>query len=340
MNEKVIALSKVKQNPALTELIRWSWYRLVGRQEFIVFVLLLVVGAFLSLWTDTFFTANNLFNVARAFSWIAIVAFGEGMVIIIGGIDLSVAAVMALAGLVSAFCMRAGFSVPIAIIVGLFTGTLVGGVNGMVIGRLRLPAFIVTLGTMSIVRGIAFSLTGGWPVRDLPQEFRALGQYELPLGPWFVPLPFLIMFGLAILVSLLFSQTVLSGYIYTLGNSERALLVSGVNPVQIKVLVYAMCGLLTAIGGLLMTARLGVAAPTAAIGYELDIIAAAVIGGVSLFGGRGTIWGILLGAAFMQVLRNGLVLLGFPAYWQAVAIGAIILLAILLDSWQRRSALR
>jgi ribose transport system permease protein len=190
---------------------------------------------------------------------------------------------------------------------------------------------------MSITRGIAFGLTGGWPVRDLPQEFRLLGQYDLPFGPWALPLPVLFMLGLAVLVSLLLDQTVLGRYIYTLSGSERALLVCGVNIVQIKVLVYTLCGLLTAVGGLLLTARLGVAAPTAAIGYELDIIAAAVIGGTSLFGGEGSILGVLLGAATMQILRNGLVLFGFPAYWQSVAIGAVILGAILLDYWRRRA---
>jgi ribose transport system permease protein len=298
------------------------------------------VGAFLSLRTDTFFTSNNLSNVSRAFSWIAIAAFGESMVIIIGGIDLSVGAVMALAGLISALCLQAGLSVPIAIVAGLLTGGLVGWINGSVISRLKLPPFIVTLGTMSIARGVIFGLTGGWPVRNLPQEFRTLGQYDLPLGFWSVPLPVLFMMGLAILVSLLLGRTILGNYIYTLGSSERALLVCGVNIAQIKVLVYTLCGLLTAIGGLLLTARLGVAAPTAAVGYELDIIAAAIIGGTSLFGGKGSIPGVLLGAALMQMLRTGMVLLGIPAYWQAVAIGAMILLAILLDYWRRQRTWR
>ncbi len=311
---------------------------MVGRQELVVLVLLLVVGVFLSLRTGTFFSGNNLSNVSRAFSWIAIAAFGESMVIIIGGIDLSVGAVMALAGLVSAFCLQAGLAVPVAIVAGLLTGSLVGWVNGTVISRLKLPPFIVTLGTMSIVRGVIFGLTGGWPVRSLPPEFRVLGQYDLPVGSWFLPLPVLFMLGLAVLVSLLLGWTVLGNYIYTLGSSERALLVCGVNIAQIKVLVYTLCGLLTAIGGLLMTARLGVAAPTAAVGYELDIIAAAIIGGASLFGGKGSILGALLGAAIMQMLRNGLVLLGFPAHWQAAAIGAMILVAILLDYWRRQRA--
>jgi len=340
MENRAIASSQTGKKSDLLRPVNWTWRTLIGRHELVLLVLLVAVGTFLSLSTDTFFTGSNLVNVLRAFSWIAIAAFGQSMVIIIGGIDLSVGAVMALAGLISALCMRAGLSVPLAIMAGLLTGGAVGWVNGTMVGHVRLPPFIVTLGTMSIARGITFGLTGGWPVRSLPQGFRVLGQYDLPLGPWFLPVPVLIMLGLAVLASLLLSQTVLGRYVYTLDHGEQALLVSGVDVVQIKVLVFTLCGLLTAIGGLLMTARLGVAAPTAAAGYELDIIAAAVIGGTSLFGGEGSILGVLLGAAIMQMLRNGLVLLGFPAYWQAVAIGAMILMAILLDYWRRRRALQ
>ncbi|MGD9100901.1 MAG: ABC transporter permease [Anaerolineae bacterium] len=333
--DKQIAIAAQSRGRAVP-FARRVWRVLVGRQESATLFLLLLIGAFLSLRTETFFTSNNLFNVSRSFSWIAVAAFGQSMVIIIGGVDLSAGAVMALAGLISAFCMRAGVPVSLAIVAGLATGGVVGWVNGAVVGRVRLPPFIVTLGTMSIVRGIAFSLTGGWPVRGLPLDFRALGQEAVPLGFLTLPLPFLLMLGLAVLVALLLGRTVLGDYIYTLGDSERALFVSGVDVAQVKILVYTLCGLLTAVGGLLMTARLGVAAPTAAAGYELDIITATVVGGTSLFGGRGNTVGVLLGAAVMQVLRNGLVLLGFPAYWQSVVSGTMILLAILLDYWRRR----
>ncbi|MBN2550765.1 MAG: ABC transporter permease [Anaerolineales bacterium] len=293
---------------------------------------------YLSLQTDTFLSRSNILNLTRNFSWIAIAAFGESMVIIIGGIDLSVGAVMALSGLISALCLQAGLSTPWSVLAGLGTGGLVGLINGLLVGRVRLPPFIVTLGTLSIARGITSGLAGGWPVRDLPPQFRFLGQTDLSLGPWMIPIPVLVMLAFAGLVAFLLDSTVLGRYIYTLGGSERALLVSGVKSTQIKVMVYTLCGLLTAVAGLLMTARLGVAAPTAAMGYELDIIAAAVIGGTSLFGGEGSILGVLLGAAFMQILRNGLVLLGFPAYWQSAAIGVMILVALLLDYWRRQRA--
>jgi ribose transport system permease protein len=316
---------------ALANLLTWGWRALSNRRESIVFVLLVVVSLLLSLRTDTFFTTNNLTNISRALSHTAIAAFGESMVIIIGGIDLSVGAVMALSGLISALCVQAGFPVPSAVIAGILAGGLVGWVNGNLVGRMNLPPFIVTLATMSVVRGIIFGLTGGWPVRDLHPGFRWLGQHDLHIGAVALPLPVIIMLGLAISVSFLMSKTVLGQYIYTVANSEQALLASGVNVVRIKVLVYTICGILVALSGLLMTAKLGVAAPTAATGYELNIIAAAITGGVSLLGGRGSILGVLLGAAVMQMLRNGLVHLGFSAYWQTAALGTMILLFILLD---------
>jgi ribose transport system permease protein len=313
-----------------------GWRTLTYRQELIVLILLLAAVAFLSLQTDTFLTNTNLFNLARNSSWIAIAAFGESMVIIIGGIDLSVGAVMALAGLITAMCLQAEIAVPWALLAGLSTGGLVGWLNGILVSRIRLAPFIVTLGTLSIMRAITFGLVGGWPIRNLPEGFRFLGQADLILGQWLLPIPVIVMLLLAVMVAFLLDYTVLGSYIYTLGNSERALVVSGIEHTQIKILVYTLCGVLTAVGGILMTARLGVAAPTAAGGYELDIIAAAVIGGTSLFGGEGSILGVLLGAAFMQVLRNGLVLLGFPAFWQSAAIGAMILIALMLDYWRRQ----
>lgn len=339
MDSQIVSGAAPPQKTDQLKTVRGYWLALVNRQYLFVLLILFLVVAFLSLNTDTFLTSNNLFNIARAASWIAIAAFGESIVIIIGGIDLSVGAVMALAGLVTALGLQANLPLPLAILAGLLTGGLAGWANGLMVGRVRLPSFIITLGTMSIARGLTFGLTGGWPVRDLSASFTMLGIYNLPIGLWHVPLPVIFMLGLTVLVSLLLGQTVLGRYIYTLGGSERALLVSGVKVVQIKVLVYTLCGLLAAVGGLLMTARLGVAAPTAALGYELDIIAAAIIGGTSLFGGEGSIVGVLLAAVLMQVLRSGLVLLGFSAYWQAVTIGAMILVAILLDYWRRQKAL-
>jgi ribose transport system permease protein len=314
------------------------WVNISKRQELSVVLLFIIISTFLSLMTDNFLTLDNLSNLARNFSWIAIIAFGQSMVIIIGGIDMSVGATMALAGIITASCMdvKIHFPVTIAVILGLLTGGFVGWINGLMIARAKLPSYVVTLGTMSVVRGIAFSLTGGWPVRDLPESFRFMGQHEIQLGSWSLPVPFLIMLITAFIVGLLLDQMVLGKHIHTIKRGERALLLAGVDVNKATVLVYTLCGLLAAFGGLLMTARVGVAAPTAATGYELDSIAAAVVGGTSLYGGIGSIMGVLVGALVLQTLRNGLVLLGFPAYGHTVAIGAIILTVILLNYWRRK----
>lgn len=312
------------------------WRALAGRQELIISALLLLVIAALGLQSENFLTVSNLLNIMRGVSWFAVAAFGVSMVILIGGIDLSSAAVMALAGLASALAMQAGLSLPVAVALGLLSGALVGLCNGALVGLFNLPPFIVTLGMMGLVRGITFGLSGGRPVRDLPPEFRALGQSDLWIGPVPVPVPLLTMALLALITAFLLNFTVLGRYIYALSRDEDALRMAGVRTERIKVTVYTLSGLLAACGGVIMTAWLGVAAPTAAEDYELDIIAAAVIGGTSLFGGEGSIFGVVLGALLMQLVRTGMVLLGFPTYWQVGAIGTMILAVVLIDYWRRR----
>jgi ribose transport system permease protein len=188
---------------------------------------------------------------------------------------------------------------------------------------------------LSIARGITFGVTGGWPIRELPNSFQQIGQLNVSIAIWEVPLPVIIMLGVALLCGLFLGETVSGRHIYAVGGNEEAVRVSGANPKRVKMLVYTLGGFLAGLAGLIMTARLGVAAPDAARGYELDIIAAVVIGGTSLFGGEGTILGTLIGAAILQVLRNGLVLLGFPAYWQPAAVGAVIILAVIFDYWRK-----
>ncbi|ACI19619.1 ABC transporter permease [Dictyoglomus thermophilum] len=305
-------------------------------QELGILVILFLLSLFLSLTTETFLTSTNIFNILRAFSWIAISGFGILMVIITGGIDLSVGSVMAMAGLITAMMLKANFGVFLSILGGIFIGGLIGFINGILISKTNLPPFIATLGTMNIARGFCYGVTGGWPVRDLPKSFITLGQYDVPFLGVGIPLPVIFMIVLGIITSIFLNRTSWGYKIYAVGGNEQAARLSGINTGRIKVLVYTLCGALTAIGGILMTARLGVAAPTAALGYELDVIAAAVIGGASLTGGEGTVLGVIIGAAIMQVLRTGMVLLGFPAYWQPSAIGAIIILAIMFDQYRKR----
>jgi ribose transport system permease protein len=312
------------------------WRHAIARETLSVFAVFLLCFVFLSLKTETFLTPQNLAALLRNISWLAIVALGESLVVITGGIDLSVGATMALAGLLATQAMQLGAPVPLAVALGLGVGLIIGLVNGVLTARVRLPAFVVTLATMSIARGVTYSLTRGWPVTNLPAGFLALGQSDLYLGVWSVPTPFVVALLVAVLVWLLQTHTVLGGDIYAVSSGERALLASGVDVNQLKVLVYVLCGVFAALGGLVLTARLGVAQPTAAIGYEIDVVAATVIGGTSLFGGIGAALGVLLGAAITQMLYNGLVLLGGPSDWQVTLIGVAILIAVLLDYWRRR----
>ncbi len=318
--------------------LRRGWSSLIQRQELVVFLLLMLFGIALTFSTTTFFTSANLINLTLAFSWYAIAAFGATMVIIVGGIDLSVGSVMALAGIVSALALQSGMSLFAALALSALCGVLVGLINGILVGSTGLPPFMVTLGTMGIIRGIVLSLTSGAPVINLPSAFRSLGQKDLLFGAIAIPLPVVWMSLLALLVSLLLHQTVIGRYIYIVARSERALRGASISPVTLKIVVYTISSLLAVIAGVIMTARIGVAAPMAANGYELDIIAAAVIGGASLFGGQGTVIGVILGAALIQVIRNGVVLLGLTNQnqWQFVMVGTMILVVLLLDHWRRR----
>ncbi|MCX6089625.1 MAG: ABC transporter permease [Atribacterota bacterium] len=310
--------------------------RLLKNQVFTIFLILLTMVAFLGIFTSTFLTATNIFNVLRAFSWIAIAAFGQSMVVIGGGIDLSCGSTMAFAGITAAMLMVVGVNVILSILISLGIGAFLGFLNGVMVSKTRLPPFIATMGMMSILRGFCYGLTNGWPVRDLPRSFLILGQRDLNILIWKVPLPALIMIFLAFISFIYLGKTKVGYHIYAVGGNEYAASLAGIDAHRVKYVIYTLSALFASVGGILMTSRLGVAAPTAAQGYELDIIAAAVIGGISLDGGEGNVWGALIGAAIMQILRNALVLMGFPAYWQPSAIGAVIIGAVMIDQYRKK----
>ncbi|NLJ49930.1 MAG: ABC transporter permease [Candidatus Atribacteria bacterium] len=311
-------------------------FRLFNNQLTTIIIILLVMVFLMGTFTRTFLTANNIFNVLRAFSWIAIASFGQSMVIIGGGIDLSSGSTMAFAGIITAMMLTNGFGVGLSLLIGLGFGAFIGLVNGVLVSRAKLPPFIATLGMMSILRGFCYGLTSGWLIRSLPKGFLYLGQTDLSLYIWKVPLPALIMICFAILSFFYLTKTKVGYHIYAVGGNEYAASLAGIDASRVKYVIYTLSGLFAAVGGILMTSRLGVAAPTAADGYELDIIAAAVIGGISLSGGEGNVWGALVGAAIMQILRNALVLVGFPAYWQSSAIGTVIIGAVMIDQYRKK----
>ena len=293
-------------------------------------------GLCVVLWalTPHFLTVSNLLNVAEQAAIIAVVAVGMTFVIITGGIDLSVGSVLAFAGVVMASALHAGAPVPLALAVALGTGLFCGLLNGALITVGRLPPFIATLGMMSVARGTALMFTEGRPVSGFSGSFRSLATGEIA-G---VPTSVVIMVGVYVVAHVALTRTKLGRYTYAIGGNEEAALLSGVNVRAYKAAVYGISGMLSGLAAVLLTARLNSAQPIAGMMYELDAIAATVIGGTSLLGGEGTVVGTLIGALIMAVLRNGLNLLGVPSFIQQVVIGSVIIAAVLVDMWLKRRA--
>jgi ribose/xylose/arabinose/galactoside ABC-type transport system permease subunit/ABC-type sugar transport system substrate-binding protein len=300
--------------------------KLVFRELGILLALLFLMAC-LALFAPRFLDQENLFNVLRQFSFIAIIAIGETFVIVAAGIDLSVGAIAGLSGVVCCALLSGGFGVLPSVALGLLTGVACGLFNGSVAAFVKLPYFIVTLAMMSLARGFVYVITQGRPIANLKASFFELGQGTL--GP--VPIPVIVMFVLVLLGYLLLNRTSFGRRVAALGGNEQVALLTGLHVTRIKIFVFAISGFCSAVAGILLASRLNSGQPTLANGYELDAIAAVVIGGTSLFGGSGSILGTLIGAAVMGVMRNGLVLLNVSAYWQSVAIGMVILIACSLE---------
>jgi ribose transport system permease protein len=280
-----------------------------------------------------FLTRDNLIFTSRSFSFIAVAAMGACFVIISGGIDLSVGSVMGLAGVIAAFLSTHGYGTTIPVVGALLVGVVIGLINGMLVAKVGLAPFIVTLGTLSIFRSFIYIVTGGFPMQGFTPSLLFIGQGFL-LG---IPMPVWIMIAFWILLTFVLGNMRLGWYTYSIGGNEEAARLSGLPVDRVKILVYVIAGLMGAIGGLLLVARLGVGESTAGLGYELNVIAAAVIGGVSLKGGQGSAFSAVLGAALIGVLNNGLVLLGVGEYLQQMVIGAVIILAVSIDRVRARS---
>lgn len=292
--------------------------------------LLGLLGLCLILWilTPHFLTVSNLLNVAQQTSINAIIAVGLTFVIITAGIDLSVGSILAFAGVVMAWMLETGVPLPLALLVGLGVGTLNGMVNGVLISYGRLPPFISTLGMMSVARGCALLFSDGRPISGFSEGFRFLATGEV----FHIPVPVIITGIVYIAAHFVLTRTKFGRYAYAIGGNEEAAMLSGVNVKIQKAMVYGLSGLLSGLAAIILTARLNSAQPIAGIMYELDAIAATVIGGTSLMGGRGTIFGTLIGALIIGVLRNGLNLLDVSSYIQQVVIGSVIIAAVLVDT--------
>ena len=306
----------------------------VVRREFGTLAGLLVLCLALWIASPHFLTTANLLNVVEQSTLIGIIAVGMTFVILTAGIDLSVGSIVALAGVAMGTAFRAGLPMFAAALTGLAVGLACGLANGGFITLGRLPPFIATLGMMSIARGGALMLSDGRSISGYPDGFRALATGDL-LG---IPLPVVIMLVIYGIAHFVLTRTTLGRYTYAIGGNEEAAELSGIRVRFYKSAVYGIAGLLSAVTSILLVARLDSAQPIAGIMYELDAIAAVVIGGTSLLGGSGSVLGTLIGALIMGVLRNGLNLLGVSSYLQQVAIGGVIIVAVLMDMALRRRA--
>lgn len=301
-------------------------------QKLLPFLSLTALFVFLSVASPHFLTAGNLASVVRQTATINIMALGMTLVIVAGGIDLSVGAILAFAGTAGTMIISGGLPVPLGILGGLLCGLFWGLVNGGLTTGLKIPSFIVTLGTLGIVRGLTLVLTGGLPVAGLPREFGTLA--EGTLGG--IPVVLLILAACAVFTYVVLHSTKLGRYTYAIGSNQDAAIYAGIPVAKYTVAVYAISGMLTGLAGMIEASRLMTGQPTAGQGYELQVIAAVVIGGGSLSGGEGSVIGTLIGAYIMGLLSNGSVLLGINPYVQQAVIGAIIILAVAVDEARKR----
>jgi ribose transport system permease protein len=307
------------------------WSRLFGNQTFWVVLAVVLACLFLTFATDSFATRTNLFNITRNVTFTAIIALGMTFVIITGGIDLSVGSVLCLSSMVLAVTMHAGHGIEFGIAAALLTALAIGAFNGVLIAYLGFPPFVVTLGMLSIARSLAMVASNNTVVFQFGPDHAKL--LSLGGGAWFFGIanPVLYMIALALLTGFVLRWTRFGRHVFAIGGNEHAATLTGVPVKPIKVAVYMICALSAGIAGIVQTGWLGAVTTNIGTGMELQVIAAAVIGGANLAGGVGTAFGALVGAALIEVIRNSLGLLGINAFWQGTFIGGAIILAVLFD---------
>lgn len=294
--------------------------------------IMLMVGSVFGCMHSRFLTSANFLNILKQNSHYGVLAAGVCFAILLGGIDISIGSVLAFAGACSAALVSAGYPVILAILVALVIGAVAGLMNGVFIARFKLQPMIVTLATMSIFRGATLVLTNGksFPIGKLPGSltFKAIGQGSVG----FLPVPVIILIVVYAAIYYILNKTAFGRHVYAIGGNEDAARLSGINVARTKVLAHMMCGLLAGVAGIMVTARVASATPTAGNGYEMDAIAAAVIGGISLRGGEGQVLFTIVGAVIIGMLNNILNLMNVSSYYQTIIKGVVILIAVLLDS--------
>ncbi|MCB1970459.1 MAG: ABC transporter permease [Geminicoccaceae bacterium] len=331
----------------ITEIKEQNWLQaILSNQAFWVTVVVILICVATAAEQESFATKNNFYNITRNFSAIGIIAMGMTAVIITGGIDLSVGSVMALSAIVAARLLEAGAGWHVAVIAGLLAGGLVGAVNGMLIARLKLPPFVVTLGMLSIARSLAIVASENrviYQFGDGGEVFKWLGGGRLIL-PWFdaegLPVSnlFVVLIVMALVMSVVLRTTSWGRYLFAIGGNEQAARLTGIPVDRIKIEVYMLAGITAAIAGVLTAGYGGSASNGMGKTYELYVIAATVIGGANLMGGKGSIYGAFIGAALIFLIRNSLIMFGVDANWYDLFVGLFIILAVLLERLRARAS--
>lgn len=301
--------------------------------KYALYFALLLMILVLSLTTSTFLKPSNIINVLRQISIQAIIAVGMTMVIILGQIDLSVGAIVAFASVLNALLiMKAGLPVFVAILITLVVSSLWGLINGAITAKFNLHAFLVTLAMLTLVRGITYTLTGGYPIGGLPKGFYEFGAGHV----WGIPYPVLYMVVVYLIGMFILRNTPFGRSIYSVGGNAEAARLSGIHIARTKIVVFVISAFLSALGGIILSSRLRAGSPEVGLGWELDIVAAVIIGGTNLFGGEGKLTGTLIGMLFVGILTNGMILLDVTPYMQQVVRGLVILAAVILNSLQEK----
>ena len=307
---------------------RVSFKQIVQRRESAMFIFLVLILVGMSVARpDTFFSTQNFVNILKQISLVAIIAVGQTFIMITGGIDLSVGYSLGLGGIVMTKFMSIGMNSWGAILVGVLTCVLIGLLNGLFITRLNLPPFIVTMGMANIARGLTYIITQGFPISTNNGFVLALGNNSIGM----IPIMAIIMLVIVAAAVYLLGYTSFGTRILSIGGNETATMLSGINVKRYKVLVYSLAGLLCGIAGVIMVGRLNAGNPNAGNSFDMDTIAATIVGGTALSGGEGTVVGTLFGALLLGIIKNSLVMLDVNMYWQTVAVGAIIILVCAVD---------
>ena len=332
-NSRDLVAKPIEENEEVTigvgDRAKSIFWRLNAR-DVALFVVLVGISIYFTVQSQYFFQTDNLLNIARSAAVNGIVAAGETMVLISGGLDLSISSVMAAAGMVTAASIHAGLPPYLAILVGLSFGAVVGFINGIIITKMRINPLITTLATMAIIRGYCYVANNGlsFPIGD--ETFRSLG-----LGKLFdIPKPAILLIIVYAIVYVLLRYTQFGRYVYAIGGNANSCRLCGLNVDRWRLITYVLCGICAAFGGIVLTAIAGTAIPNSALGYELIVISAVILGGTSLAGGEGSVLGTLLAMIVISTIANGMTILNYPVFWQQIIRGFILLLAVLIDAAQ------